>query len=311
MKTSHSLFGIVLVAAVAAPVIGSTGTVKWFADKKGFSFIIPDDGGEDLFVDHSTVSSAAVTGSGADVWGNGGQFHFAYAGTYDFGKVEVGASKKLVVSVTNVGDEVLALDAVLAGDECLAIDNCGPGSVNSMQIAEIELLFTPPNTGDFSGVLEINGESVMALTGTGVPSTQVSAQATMAKIGAAVKALEEALAAGTLGADEALRLMDQLADRAGRIAFIVVIDNEQLTVAAAGGAADLMIEALAALEAGELLRLAGAYAQAVAMYECAVALVESAAFDPMDPLGEVQTDETTTSVGEGRKGPEATNVIPG
>ena len=49
----------------------ATGTVKWFNESKGFGFITPDEGSEDLFVHFS-----AIEGSGFKTLAEGAKVEF-------------------------------------------------------------------------------------------------------------------------------------------------------------------------------------------------------------------------------------------
>lgn len=42
--------------------MAQSGTVKWFNPTKGFGFIVPEDGGNDVFVHISAVEAAGLRG---------------------------------------------------------------------------------------------------------------------------------------------------------------------------------------------------------------------------------------------------------
>lgn len=42
--------------------MAETGTVKWFNPTKGFGFIVPENGGNDIFVHISAVEQAGLKG---------------------------------------------------------------------------------------------------------------------------------------------------------------------------------------------------------------------------------------------------------
>ena len=52
----------------------ATGTVKWFSNDKGYGFITPDSGGEDLFVHHTEIA-----GSGFKTLAEGAKVEFEVA----------------------------------------------------------------------------------------------------------------------------------------------------------------------------------------------------------------------------------------
>ena len=54
----------------------ATGTVKWFNDAKGYGFIAPEGGEEDLFVHHS-----AIAGEGFKSLSEGDKVEFEAAQT--------------------------------------------------------------------------------------------------------------------------------------------------------------------------------------------------------------------------------------
>ena len=50
------------ISPVDRPTVEELGTVKWYNATKGFGFIVPDQGGKDIFVHASALDRSGIMG---------------------------------------------------------------------------------------------------------------------------------------------------------------------------------------------------------------------------------------------------------
>jgi cold shock protein len=103
----------------------STGQVKWFNNAKGFGFILPDDGGDDLFAHYSSITMEGYKTLKA------GQ-------TVSFDVIE-GPKGLHAANIVSVGDDIAtaakpAPEAVAPDDQ----DSSQEGSDSDSEESEIE-----------------------------------------------------------------------------------------------------------------------------------------------------------------------------
>jgi cold shock protein len=86
----------------------ATGTVKWFSSEKGYGFITPDDGGEDLFVHFS-----AISGSGFKTLDEGAKVSFEVTQGQKGPQATRHSSRRAVASRSTLGCQRVDARAVL------------------------------------------------------------------------------------------------------------------------------------------------------------------------------------------------------